>query len=142
MQLVRAGGGDDIDLGAGAFPVFGAVGVLDDGEFPHRVHAQKLPARPSRCVVDLRRAGEFHAVQEVEILLRAAARNRKHIADDRVRRADAAGPLRRVVNDAGIQRQQLVVAPAIQRQVLHLALVDQSRYIGVGHIGRERAAST
>ncbi len=48
------------------------------------------------------------------------------------------GALRRVVDDAGIQREELVVAPAIQRQVLHLALVDQSRDIGGGHIGRER----
>ena len=137
VQLVGAGSGGDIDLGPGAFPIFGAVGILDDGEFLHRVHAQKLPARPSRCVVHLRRAGEFHPVQKVEILLRAPARNRKHVADHRVRCADAARALRGVINDAGIERQELVVAPAIQRQVLHLAVVHQSRDIGGGHIGHE-----
>ena len=55
VELVRAGGSDDIDLRAGTLAVFGAVSVLDDGKFPHRVDAQELPADSAGRVVDLRR---------------------------------------------------------------------------------------
>ena len=140
VHLGCAGGCHDVDLGAGSFSIFGAIGVLHQGEFLHRVHAQKLSARPSRGVVDLGGAGEFHPVQEVKILLRAAARNCKHIADHRVRGARAARPLRRVVNDAWVQREELVVTPAVQRQVFHLALADKARHVGRGYLHGKRGS--
>ena len=49
VELVRAGGGDDVDLRAGTLAVLRAVGVLDHGEFAHRVHAQKLSAGSARA---------------------------------------------------------------------------------------------
>ena len=58
----------------------------------------------------------------------------KHVADDGVRRADAAGALRRVVDDAGIQRKQLIVASAVQRQIFYLAFADQAGNIVGGNL--------
>ncbi len=132
VQLVGAGGGDDVDLRAGALAVLGAVGVAHDGEFAHGVHAEQLPADASRRVVDFRGAREFHAIEEVEILLRPAARGGEHVADHRIGGADAPGALRGVVDDAGIEREQLVVAAAVQRQVLHLLLAHQAGNVFIG----------
>ena len=81
-------------------------------------------------------AGVFHAVEQVEIFLRPAARSRKHVADHGVRGADSAGALRGVIHHAGIEGQQLVVAAAVERQILHLPLADQAGDIGVGDIFR------
>ncbi len=73
MDAVGPGGRHDIDLGSGALAVFRAVGVRHDGEFPHRVHAEKLSADASRRAVDLRGAGVFHAVKNVKVVLGAVA---------------------------------------------------------------------
>ncbi len=138
VKLVRAIRGDDIDLRAGALAVFGAVGVFYDGKFAHGVNSKKLAAETAGCVVHFRCAGEFDSVEEKEIFLRAAARDGKHVADDGIRRADSAGALRGVIDDARIQRQQLVVTSTVERQIFDLALADQSGYV----LGRdlERAA--
>ena len=126
MKLVRAVRGDDIDLRAGTFAVFGSVGVFHHGEFAHGVNAEKLAAEAAGRVVDFRCAGEFDAIEQEEIFLRAAAGDGKHVANDGVRRADSAGSLRRVVHDAGIEREQLVVAAAIERQIFDLAFADEA----------------
>ena len=48
MQLVRSRRRYDYDLSASPFSILGTVGVLEDVIFPHRVHAQQLPAGPRR----------------------------------------------------------------------------------------------
>ena len=126
VELVGSVGGDDVDLRAGTLAVFGAVGVFDDGKFADGVDAEQLTAEAAGRVVDFGGAGEFDAVEEKEILLRAAAGDREHVADDGVRCADATGALRGVVDDAGIEREELIVAAAVERQVFDLALADQA----------------
>src|SRR5256885_1417199 len=126
MELVGSTGRDDADLRSGALSILGAISVLHDCKFPDRVHAQQLPARPSRRVVDLGRSREFDIIEEKEIFLRAAARDGKHVAEDRVGGSDAAGALRGVVDDARIQGEQLIVTSAVERQVFHLAFSDQT----------------
>ena len=51
VKLVRPRSGHDVDLGTRTLAVFGAVGVLHNLKFPHRVHTQKLRLS-SRRVVD------------------------------------------------------------------------------------------
>ena len=126
MELVGATGRDDADLRSGALSILGAISVLHDCKFPDRVHAQQLPARPSRRVVDLGRSREFDIIEEKEIFLRAAARDGKHAAENRVGGSHAAGSLRGVVDDARIQSEQLIVTSAVERQVFHLAFSDQA----------------
>ena len=126
MKLIRPVRGDDVDLRAGPLAVFGAVRIFHDGEFAHGINSEQLPTETSRRVVHFRSAGEFDAVEQKQIFLRPAARDGKHVADDGVRRADAAGALRRVIHDARIQRQQLIVASAVERQIFDLPLADQS----------------
>src|SRR5260370_20899526 len=104
----------------------GAVRVLRDCKFPARVPAQQLPTRPSRRVVDLRSSREFDIIKKKEILLRAAARDGKHVAENGVGGSNAAGALRGVVDDARIQGEQLIVTAAVQRQGFPLAFSDQA----------------
>ena len=126
MDLTSATGRDDADLRSRALSELGTISVLHDCKFPNRVHAQQLPARPSRGVVDLGRSREFDIIEEKEIFLRAAARDGKHVAEDRVGGSDAAGALRGVVDDARIQGEQLIVTSAVERQVFHLAFSNQA----------------
>ena len=125
VQAIAAGGRDDADLRAGALAVFGAVGVGDHVEFAHPVHAQQLAAGASRGIVDHRSAGKFHPVQQEEILLRAAARDGEHVAHRRTGGAHASRTLGGVVDDAGVEGDQLVVAAAVQRQISDLAFIHQ-----------------
>lgn len=81
MQLIDPRGRDNADLGAGAFAVFGAVGVGDDVELADCVDAQQLPTSAAGRVIDDRSAGLLDAVQQEQILLRAAAGDRKHVSD-------------------------------------------------------------
>ena len=66
------------------------------------------------------------AVEEVEIVLRAAAGDGEHVADGGVGSADAAGALRGVVHGGGVEREELIVAAAVERQIFDLALVDEA----------------
>ena len=95
MQLVGARLRDDQHLRAGPFAVLRAVGIAQHVEFAHRVHAQQLLAGAAGLHVVFGRAGEFDAVQQEQILLRAIAGDREIIADGRIRNADAAGFFRR-----------------------------------------------
>ena len=133
MQLVAARLGDDDHLAAGALAVFGAVGIAQNVEFPHRVHAQQLLAGAARLHVVLGRARELHAVEQEKILLRPIARDGEVVARGGVRDPDAAGLLRGEIDDAGIQRQQQIVAPAVQGKIFHLLLADQAGDVRRGH---------
>jgi hypothetical protein len=70
MHLVRPGLGDDQNLRAGTLAVLRTIGIAKQVEFPHGVDAQQLLAGAAGLHVVLRRAGEFHAVQQEQILLR------------------------------------------------------------------------
>ena len=135
MNAICARSSDDIDLRAGTLAVFGAIRVFYNGKFSDRIHTQELAAGSSRSVVNLRSPRIFHAVEQIKILLGSASGCRKHVAHDRVRSADASRPLRCIVHDSGIERDQLVVTAAVQRQILHLAIANQPGGFYGGYIG-------
>ena len=112
---------------AGTLAVLRAVGIAQHVEFPHRVHAQQLLAGAARLHVVLRRAREFHAVQQEQILLRPVSRHGEIVADGRIRNADAAGLLPGEIDHAGIQREQFVVTAPVERKILDLLFADQAR---------------
>src|SRR6185312_4317780 len=126
VDVVCAGHGDDADLRSSALAVVCSVGIGDDVEFAHGIHAEKLTAGASGCDVDKRCSGVFNAVQEEEIVLRAAAGDGKHVAHRRVGCAGTAGALGGVVDGGGIQGEKLVVTAAIEGQLFDLALVDNA----------------
>ena len=106
--------------------VFGAVGVAQHIELAHRFHAQQISAGATGLHIVLGSAGEFHAVQQEQILLRPITRHGEIIAGTGVRYSDAAGLFRREIHDAGIERQQQVVAASVQRKRLHFLLTHQA----------------
>ena len=115
---MRSGLRDDQHLRARALAVLGAIGIAQHVELAHRIHAQQLLAGAARLHVILGRAGEFDAVQQEEILLRAVALDREIVAAGGIRYADAAGLFPGEIDDAGIERQQFVVAAAVERKIL------------------------
>ena len=119
---------DDQHLRAGTLAVLGAVGIAQHVELPHRVDAQQLLAGAAGLHVVLGRAGEFDAVQQEQILLRPIAGDREIIAGGGIRNADAAGLFPGEIHDAGIQREQFVIAAAVERQILDLARPPGRRY--------------
>ncbi len=121
-----AGLGDDQHLRAGPLAVFGAVGIGEQVEFAHRVDAQQLLAGAAGLHVVFRRAGEFDAVQQEQILLRPVARHHEIVAGGGIGNADAAGLFPGEVDHAGVEREQFVITAAVERQVLHLPLAHQA----------------
>ena len=65
-------------------------------------------------------------IEEEEIVLGAAAADGEHVSDRGVWGADAAGALAGVVDGGGVESEQLVVAAAVEGQVLYLALFNES----------------
>ena len=127
VPIVCPGLGDNGDLAAGPFAVLRAVSVAQQVEFPNRVHPQQLLAGTAGLHIVLGGAREFDPVQQEEVLLRPVPRDREHVADGRVGNSDPACLLPREVDDPGIQGKKLIVASAVQRQVLYLPLSDQTR---------------
>ena len=80
MDLVRARLGHDPYLPARPLAVFGAVGVAQHVEFPHRIDAQQLLAGSSGLHVVFRRAGVLDAIQQKQILLRPIAGDREIVS--------------------------------------------------------------
>ena len=106
--------------------VAGGVGVGDDVELADGVDAEELAAGAAGGDVDERGSGVLDAVEEEEIVLRAAAGDGEHVADGGVGRADGAGALAGVVDGRGIEGDELVVAAAVEGELLDLALVDEA----------------
>ena len=125
MQLVRPRVGYDADLAAGSLPVFSAIAVLDQVEFPHRIHSQHLAARaigPARLARGVR-AEVLYPVDRVLIFFRPPAHHRKEVALE--------SHIRSVIDGAGGDGEKLIEAASVQRQLLDLLLGDQSG--GRGH---------
>ena len=80
VQLIGARLGHDGYLRARPLAVFGAIGVAQYIELAHRLDAQQVLARAARLHVVLRSAGELHAVQQKQVLLRAIAGSREIVA--------------------------------------------------------------
>ena len=80
MNAVGSGGGDDGDLRALPLAVGGGVRVCDDVELAHGLDAEELAAGAAGGDVDERCSGVLDAVEQVEIVLRAAATDGEHIS--------------------------------------------------------------
>ena len=70
--------------------------------------------------------GEFHAVQQKQILLRPIAGNGEIVAVVELETPVPPVFSRGEIHDSGIQRQQQVIAAPVERQVFHLLLSHQS----------------
>ena len=130
--------GHDDHLAAGPFAVFGAVGVAQDVEFTHGIHAQQLLAGASRLHVVLGSARVLDAIEQEEILLRPIARDGEVVSGRGVGYPDSAGLLRGEIDDAGIQRQQQIVASPVQGKILHLLFPHQAGDVRRGHTHQRR----
>ena len=130
------------DLRAIALAVGGGVSVADHVELVNAVDAQQLTGRAARSGIDQRRAGVLNAIQQEEIVLRAAPGDREHAADRGIRSPCAAGTLVGIVHRGRVQQQQLVVAAAVQRQFFHLARIHQSGDLVGGQIDRGGTSCT
>ena len=134
MEIIRSGGGDDGYLRALALAVGGGVGIRDDVEFPDSFDAQELAGCSPRRNVDQRCARVLDAVEQVEIVLRAASRDSEHVANRRVRCAYRAATLCSVVDGRRIQRDELIVTATVQRKFFDLARVDEASRLLRGEI--------
>ena len=117
MQLVRAGRNHSDDMATGPFPILRAIAVLEQVEFPHRIHPEGLPAGaggPDRLAGGIR-SDVLHAVNRKRIFFRPPAHHGKEVAVE----IHIGG----VIDCAGRDRHQLVEAAAVQRQVFNLRLV-------------------
>ena len=126
MPTVRAGASRDEHLGAGVLAKFRAVRIALHVELAHGIHAQQHAARPSRLHVVFGRAGEFHSVEQEQVLLRAVAGDGKIVCRSGVGDPRAAGFLRSEIHDARIQGEKQVKAAAVEREFLHLLLCDET----------------
>ena len=135
MQLIAPRLGHDADLRAGALPVFGGVGVSKSVELAHGVDAEQLPADPTRRNRKLAGAGKFHAVQQEHVFRRPPPRHRKRVAVARTGLRALHGA---VIDRTRVQRQQVVEAAPVQRQIFHLALPHQPGFRRCGDIHHQR----
>jgi len=104
-------------------------------KFPNSVHPQQLSARPSRRVVDLGRAREgIDIIEEKEVFLGANDPKLQTCYQEQSWRFPML-PERCevVVDDTGIQGEQLIVASAVERQVFHLTFSDQAGNVFRGY---------
>ena len=126
VERVRAGGRHDGNLCALALAVTCRVGIRDDVELADGIDAKELARGSAGSDVDQRSPRVLHSVEQEEIVLRAAARDDEHVADRRIRCAYRTGTLGGVVHGAGVQRDELIVATAVQWQLFHLPGVHQA----------------
>jgi hypothetical protein len=126
VPLVGARLRHDAHLAARLLAVLGAVGVAKDIELPDRIDAEQLAAGAARRHIVLGRTGVLDPVQEEQVLLRPVAGHGKHVGGGRVGDANAAGLFPGEIHDTRVQQDEQVVAAAVQRQVFHLLLFDES----------------
>src|SRR5579872_155811 len=117
---------DDADLCAGPLAVLGAIGVGYYVELAHGFHTQQQTAGAAGRHVDFSRSRVLYTIDQKQVFLRTAALHREGVGHSGIGDTDAAGFLRSVVHDARIERQQIVVAAAVQRQIAELSLADQA----------------
>src|SRR5206468_1438420 len=109
MPVVRSRRGHNADLPSGPFPIFRAIGVLEDVVFPHRFYPEQLTAGPAGCD---EHGGcvppdPVDAVDQKPVGFRPMAR-------DRETGISAASHIRSVIDNANVERQKLIEASAIQ----------------------------
>ncbi len=120
------------------FAIFGAIGVAQNVKLPDGIDPQQLLARAARLHIILGSACVFDTIEQKEILLRPITHDGKHIAHGGVGDAHASRFLRGKIDDSGIQCQQFVVTPAIQRKVLDLLFRDHAGNVCCGRAYRRR----
>src|ERR1700685_3503074 len=109
---------------------FGAVIVALYVELADGVNAEKLAAGSAGRHVVFGGAGEFDAIEQEEILLRAIAVDGVIAGGGGVGDAGAADFLRSEIDDAGIECEQQIVAAAVEREILDGLLADEAGDVG------------
>ena len=134
VELVAARAGGDNDLASRALAELGAVRVALDVEFADGVNAEEHAAAAARLHVVFGGAGVFDAVQQENILLGTIARDGEIVGGGGVRDAGAAGLLGREIDDAGIEREEEIVAAAVEGKIVDLLFGDESGDIACGGV--------
>src|SRR5205809_8109048 len=124
MPVVRSRRGHNADLPSGPFPILGAIGVLENVVFPHRLYPEQLRTGPGRRNELAGRvpSDPVDAVDQKPVGFLPMSRHRES-------GKSATGPsrhIRSIIDNAGIESQKLIEASSIQRQFFDLLLGDQS----------------
>ncbi len=122
MERVGSGAGDDADLRSGALSIFGGVGIGEDIELADSVDPQQFTARATGRDGELARAGVFDAIQQEQIVSGAPSRYGERVA---VAGAGVGALHGAIVDGRRVERDQVVKAAAIERQVSQLTLAHQ-----------------
>ena len=83
---------------------------------------------------ELAGAGVFDAIEQENIVQRPPARNRKGVSHA----GDGIGALQAITDGSGIQRDEVVEAASVERQILYFALAHNSGNRGSGGIDHRR----
>src|SRR5579871_6999271 len=132
VEKIRSGLRDNQNLRARALAIVCTVGITENVELAHGIRAQQLLAGAPRLHIVFSSTGDLDSVQQEEILLGAVSGDSKIIADGRIRNANSAGFLPSEIDYARIERQQLVIAAAVEREILHLLRANEARHIRRG----------
>ncbi len=132
MPLVAAGLRDDDDLAAGMFAELGTIGVALHVEFAHSVDAEQHAAGAAGLHVIFGGAGVLDTVEEKEILLGTITGHGEIVGSGGIGDAGASGFLGSEIDDAGIEREEKVVAAAVEGEILDLLLADEAGDVAGG----------
>src|SRR5437667_10354365 len=122
MPVVRSRRGHNAHLPSGPFPILGAIGVLEDVVFPHRLYPEQLGAGPGRRNELAGRvpSNPVDAVEQKPVGFLPMARHRE-------RGKSATGPsrhIRSIIDNAGVEPPKQIKASPLNRQYFDLLLAD------------------
>ena len=122
VELVCSRLRDDDHLRACTLSILGGVCTGQYIEFANGVDSQQIPAHAAGGDRKLARAGILDSIHQKQIFQRTPARDGKCIALAR----NGTGTLVGVIDRSGIQRDQIVKASAVERQVFHFTFSNES----------------
>src|SRR5580704_5942869 len=126
MQRVGSRHGYDLDLPAGPLANLGPIGVREDVEFSDRVHTQQLTAGSEGQI-----GGTLHVrsnvvdpIHQIAVLFPPSARYREEGRSCGGYALVSLGGIE--VDYARVERQKLIEAPPVQRQIFYLLFIHQA----------------
>ena len=116
------------------FAEFRTVGVALHVEFANGVNTEQHAAGTSGLHVVFGGSGEFDAVEQKDILLRAISGDGKIVGGGGVGDAGAARFLRGKIDDSGIQGKEEIIAAAVEREIIDLLFANDAGNVSSGGI--------
>src|SRR5262245_5856404 len=110
VKLVGSRGSHNGDLSSGPFSILSPIGVRENVEFPHALHAEQLPAR-SIWRYELPGCGSAHPVDPIDgipVGFRPLSCHGEHVPGAAVER------IRSGIGNAHIKQNQIIEATAVQ----------------------------